>query len=137
MSQALRAVEATGPEGFLETGVAYVEWALDHPAHFQVMFRPHLVDEEDAALQEALAGLAEALMLGVGDFSGRTQAGEPGTNPLALAAWSMTHGFATLPLAGNLPGRAGGSNRPTADVSAGQPVAELARATLRHLARPD
>src|SRR5690606_10690770 len=67
MTDALRAVDRARPEGFLETGVAYIEWALAHPAHFQVMFRPDLVDEADPALQESLAGLASELMLGVAD----------------------------------------------------------------------
>ncbi|NLG19815.1 MAG: TetR/AcrR family transcriptional regulator [Actinomycetales bacterium] len=123
MSQVLRAVDRTGPEGFLETGVAYIEWALAHPAHFQVMFEPDLVDMDDPDLREALDGLAGALMMGAADFAGRDQAGDPRTNPLALAAWSLTHGFATLALAGNLP-------------TDGAPVGELARDVLRHLAPP-
>ncbi|WP_109474436.1 TetR/AcrR family transcriptional regulator [Ornithinimicrobium cavernae] len=125
MTQALRAVDRTGPEGFLETGVAYIEWALAHPAHFQVMFRPDLVDEADPALQTALGELAGALMLGVADFSGRPSEGAPRTNPLALAAWSLTHGFATLALAGNLPSG-----------ETGQSLPDLARAVLRNLAQP-
>lgn len=124
MTQTLGSVGATGPEGFLETGVAYVEWALTHRAHFQVMFRPDLVDEQDPALREALHGLAGALMRGAADFAGQDQAGDPQTNPLALAAWSLTHGYATLALAGNLP--TGGS----APERTGQ-----IRAVLRHLAR--
>lgn len=123
MTQTLQEVDAAGPEGFLETGVAYIEWALGHPAHFQVMFRPHLVDEEDAALRESLHGLAGALMRGAADFSGQEQGGDPQTNPLALAAWSLTHGYATLALAGNLPR---GSDRERTD---------LIRSVLRHLAR--
>lgn len=122
MSRALRAVEATGPEGFLEIGVAYVEWALGHPAHFQVMFRPELVDQEDPELQESLQDLAGALMLGATDFTGRHQPGDPRTNPLALAAWSLTHGFATLALTGNLPTRATATER-----------AEQIRSVLRYL----
>lgn len=124
MSEALRAVDRTGPEGFLETGVTYIAWALEHPAHFQVMFQPSLVDMADPALREALDELGGALMIGAADFAGHDQAGDPRTNPLALAAWSLTHGFAVLALAGNLP---------TDEI--GKPVSELARDVLRHLAR--
>nr|WP_281496892.1 TetR/AcrR family transcriptional regulator [Ornithinimicrobium sp. F0845] len=123
MALALGAVDRTGPEGFLETGVAYIEWALEHPAHFQVMFRPELVDMADPSLRQALDGLGAALMIGAADFAGRDQAGDPRTNPLALAAWSLTHGFAALALAGNLP-------------TDGRPVGDLARDVLRHLALP-
>lgn len=125
MSSALRAVEVAGPEGFLDVGIAYVEWALDHPAHFQVMFRPDLVDEDDPVLRGALDELAGALMLGAGDFAGHHQPGSPRTNPLALAAWSLTHGFATLALAGNLP---------TGETRAER--ADVIRSVLRHLASP-
>lgn len=125
MTQALHAVDRARPEGFLETGVAYIEWALSHPAHFQVMFQPDLVDMADPVLRQALDGLAGALMTGAADFAGRDQAGDPRTNPLALAAWSLTHGFATLALAGNLP---------TEEI--GKPVGEVARDVLRHLAPP-
>ena len=125
MTQALRAVDRTGPEGFLEIGVAYIEWALAHPAHFQVMFRPDLADEADPALQTALGELAGALMLGAADFAGRDQPGNPRTNPVALAAWSLTHGFATLALAGNLP---------MGDTPAER--AEVIRSVLRHLSPP-
>lgn len=127
MTAALRTVDREGPEAFLETGVTYIEWAVDHPAHFRVMFRPELVDAQDTGLREALDGLAAELMVGVAGFSGRPEEGAPQTNPLALAAWSMTHGFATLALAGNLPG---------ADDGAGQSVAALARSVLRNLAPP-
>lgn len=125
MTHALRAVEVAGPEGFLEVGVAYIEWALAHPAHFQIMFRPDLVDETDPALAEALAGLAAELMHGAADFTGHDQVGDPSTNPLALAAWSLTHGFATLALAGNLPMGATPQDR-----------TGIIRSVLGHLARP-
>lgn len=125
MTEAINAVDRSRPDGFLETGVAYIEWALAHPAHFAVMFRPDLVDQQDADLQAALAGLARSLMVGVADFTGRPETGGPETNPLALAAWSLTHGFATLALAGNLPGQATPGGRAT-----------LARAVLRNLAGP-
>ena len=106
----------------METGVAYIEWVLAHPAHFQVMFRPDLVDEGDAALRLALDGLAETLMLGAADFSGQHQVGDPRTNPLALAAWSLTNGYATLALSGNLlAGRTAGVR------------SESIRSVLRHL----
>ncbi|USQ78951.1 TetR/AcrR family transcriptional regulator [Ornithinimicrobium faecis] len=125
MTSALGAVEITGPKSFLDVGIAYVEWALDHPAHFQVMFRPDLVDEEDPVLSEALDNLAGALMLGAADFAGQDQPGNPRTNPLALAAWSLTHGFATLALAGNIA---------TGDTP--EERVELIRSVLRHLTPP-
>lgn len=106
---------------FLDVGVAYVGWAVTHPAHYQVMFRPELVDGSDPAHAEALNGLRRALVdsLRAGrpgtDRTDRTDPGDRTDHPgdaaadgdgipvLGLAAWSIVHGFVTLALAGSLP----------------------------------
>ncbi|MCR0988394.1 MULTISPECIES: TetR/AcrR family transcriptional regulator [Streptomyces] len=82
-----------------ERGVAYVRFAREHPAHFQVMFQPALLRTEDPALRAATAAAGEALRAGV--------AGAPGadaTRPrlAGVAAWSLAHGFASLLLSDNL-----------------------------------
>ena len=91
---------------FLEVGVAYVRYAVAHPAHFAVMFRPDLVDDTDPELLRASA--ASAAMLygpvesvatvdgGDGDDAARRIAG--------TAAWALVHGIATLWLQGSLRG---------------------------------
>lgn len=94
LGQALtQAKQSTGD--FLEVGVAYVQFAVTHRAHFEVMYRPELYDPADPAVQEARA--AAALLL----------YGSPQPDPEQLskgvAAWAIVHGIATLWLAGNLP----------------------------------
>src|SRR5690625_1897071 len=42
-----------GPDGFLQGGRAYVQFALAHPGHFEVMFRPYLYRADDAELTAA------------------------------------------------------------------------------------
>ena len=86
---------------FLEVGVAYVGFAVEHPAHFAVMFRPELYRPDDPELLAAKARTSESLYRGANPFA----APEPGPDPqeAALAAWSLVHGFATLWLSGNLP----------------------------------
>jgi AcrR family transcriptional regulator len=133
-----RILDANRAGNFLEAGVAYVEFALQQPAHFQVMFRPDLVDGEDADLRAALDDLYAALSAGVRAFApslggaagtvGSAGSGATSTRPphdpgrsLALAAWSLAHGFATLAHSGNFPH------------DPGQDVSDLARDTLRHL----
>ena len=49
-----RTARETG--SFLEVGVAYVRFAVTHPAHFAVMFRPDLHDTDDPELVEAAPG---------------------------------------------------------------------------------
>jgi AcrR family transcriptional regulator len=96
------ALELTWNEShsFLEVGVAYVRFAIDHRAHFEVMFRPDLLRESDADLLDAqrrtralLYGPAATVTDGEGHADPRTP---------AVAAWSLVHGLATLWLAGNL-----------------------------------
>lgn len=113
--------------GFLEVGVAYVAWAVDHPGSFQVMFRPDVVDETDADLQRTLDELRLAL---VSALVARGAAGADGDAaniegipPVGIAAWGIVHGLATLLLNGAL------------DVAADDhdAVVDLARSTLVHL----
>jgi AcrR family transcriptional regulator len=90
------ALERTGD--FREVGVAYVRFALDHRAHFEVMFRPELYRPDDPALVEARERAAATLYGPTTDLTGDAGRGVDG----GIAAWSLVHGFATLWLTGNL-----------------------------------
>lgn len=89
-------------------GEAYVRFALAHPAHFRLMFRPSLVPP-DAIPHEGAPGQAFALLLdGVAEVLAnddvRRNVDQRG---LVLVAWSLVHGAAELlldgPLANGLP----------------------------------
>lgn len=96
------ALTAAAGGGLLEVGVAYVRFAVDHRAHFEVMFRPELYHRDDPELAAARERAGEALRAGVAGL------GPPGEAPAAgLAAWSIAHGFAALWLGGALPARVG------------------------------
>ena len=96
---------------FLEVGVAYVGFAVAHPAHFAVMFRPELYRAEDPELTTAKARAGESLYRGAAPFAAsesKASESKPSESSreaqeAALAAWSLVHGFATLWLSGNLP----------------------------------
>lgn len=85
---------------FLDVGVAYVEFALAHRAHFAVMFTPRLLDGEDtdlvAAKQEAFGTLSSGVdaMASAGQVEDAAAA--------VIAGWGIVHGIATLALTGNL-----------------------------------
>lgn len=87
--------EAQERGSFLEVGVAYVEFALAHPAHFDVMYQPGLYDVSDPELREAKAGMA-ALLYGTADVDAEQLAA-------GVAAWSIVHGLVTLWRNGNVP----------------------------------
>ena len=86
---------------FLEVGVAYVGFAVGHPAHFAVMFRPELYRADDPELVAAKERAGESLYRGAAPFAA-SESG-PDSQEAALAAWSLVHGFATLWLSGSLP----------------------------------
>lgn len=86
---------------FLEVGVAYVRFAVDHRAHFEVMFRPDLYRPDDPEVASARQRAADALSGGVGSVAATRRGPDV---PLAgVAAWSLVHGFATLWLNHALP----------------------------------
>ena len=86
---------------FLEVGVAYVRFAVDHRAHFEVMFRPDLYHPDDPEVAAARQRAADALYGGVGSVAATDRGPDI---PLAgVAAWSLVHGFATLWLNHALP----------------------------------
>ena len=87
-------------------GRAYVEFALRHPAYFQVMFRadavpleryPDARKQEDEAFGRLVEGIDQAL------------AGQPAETrrKLAIASWALVHGLATLILEGSLARKVG------------------------------
>ncbi|WP_432903228.1 TetR/AcrR family transcriptional regulator [Micromonospora matsumotoense] len=95
------ALTAAGDD-LLDVGVAYVDFAVRHRAHFEVMFRPDLYRADAPEVRAARERAGAALRLGVAALPvGRAAPGEARTD--ALAAWSIVHGFATLWLSGALP----------------------------------
>lgn len=85
---------------FAAVGVAYVAFAADHPAHFEVMFTPALYRTGDPDV-EAARGRAGAVLY----RSAATVADAAGGDAAraAVAAWAYVHGIATLWREGNLP----------------------------------
>ena len=88
-----------GAEVMVRLGRAYVDFACAHPEQLQVMFRPRHLESEGPpppALVEigaqAYGHLADAVR--VCQAQGLAPAGDP--DELALSAWSLVHGFASL-----------------------------------------
>jgi AcrR family transcriptional regulator len=92
---------AFGDHGFVAGGTAYVQFALEHPGYFEVMFRPALYDLEDPALIAARDGAFEVLVESARHAIG-PDASDEQAEELAVAGWSLSHGFSTLWLQANL-----------------------------------
>src|SRR3954471_12688810 len=73
-------------DSFLEMGVGYVGFAVEHPAHFAVMFRPDLYHADDPAVLAARAAARASLTGGLALLSAPRGDGDPAI--AGLAAWS-------------------------------------------------
>lgn len=80
-------------------GMAYVEFALAHPARYQLMFRRQRIDHDDCALQQAAEQAFLPLAQCVATLT-KTPHSRAADNPYLLLAWSSVHGFAMLALEG-------------------------------------
>jgi AcrR family transcriptional regulator len=107
----------------LEIGVAYVRFAVERTAYFEVMFRPELYRRDDPALVAAQARAARSLQNALSTLPDAPTGTE--ARMAGLAAWSITHGFATLWLGDALPRDALGEDPQSA-----------ARLVIRHLFDP-
>ncbi|MEJ2855692.1 MULTISPECIES: TetR/AcrR family transcriptional regulator [unclassified Saccharothrix] len=87
LADRLEETKAAGGD-FVEVGTAYVRFAVEHRAHFEVMFRPDLYHAHDPAVEAARTRAGAVLADGVAD--------QPDPELASAAAWSITHGFATL-----------------------------------------
>ena len=88
-----------------EAGVAYIRFAMTHPAQFRLMFRPELRESDQGAESakddhESSSGY-EVVITGLeaAQREGLIAAGD--IAPLALTAWSTVHGLVDLILDGN------------------------------------
>jgi AcrR family transcriptional regulator len=88
-------------------GRGYVRFAVAHPAHFEVMFRPDALnpaDPEFIEASDAAYGLLTAI-IGRCHAAGRLHGRVP--EVVAVSAWSLAHGLAALWLSGRLAERTG------------------------------
>lgn len=81
-------------------GWAYVMFAAEHRAHFDVMFRPELLRYEDPALASAASAAYQELLDSVNSCWPDASATDLELH--AIRAWAEVHGLATLWLHGNL-----------------------------------
>jgi AcrR family transcriptional regulator len=90
-------------EALTHGGQAYLQFALEHPAHFRVMFRPELVELERYPTAQVEAERAyAALETLVGRVVAEGKMPPEGAPGLLVLAWSFVHGLAALVLDGPL-----------------------------------
>ncbi|RRJ88840.1 TetR/AcrR family transcriptional regulator [Gulosibacter macacae] len=85
---------------YLEIGVAYVEFALEHPGHFAVMFDTDQQLDDDAELRAAQARAFGELTICVERFDDERAKADMAA--ATIAGWSMMHGLVVLHRSGSL-----------------------------------
>jgi len=92
-----------------EQGLAYVRFALAHPARFQLMFRQGKWDPDYPGFQAVANRSFDVLERAIRAARGVKQDAplDPQAHGMLLATWSIVHGFAHLALGGQLDGPAG------------------------------
>jgi AcrR family transcriptional regulator len=105
---------AASDRGFVFGGAEYVRFALENPGFYEVLFRPSLCDQNDPDLKQArteafdiLYGSAQRSLTSASNSEAIT---EGDVASLAIAGWSMSHGYATLFATGNF------ADRPAGDI---------------------
>lgn len=102
-----RDMDAPGADGreasLVELGQRYVAFAAEHPALYDLMFRPAELRLDDAELRAAQEASLAALARATGE-------GVPGD--ATVVAWAFAHGVASLVGLGALPGGGAASGLP-------------------------
>lgn len=117
---------ASDPRAALRAiGIAYVEFAVEHPAHFRVMYGVEAAQSRraDATIGASAASVFAALTQTIAEAQ-RGQNVSSDTLDYALAAWSMVHGLASLLVDGQLQPRLYGDKSPVE-------LADIVARTLR------
>ena len=122
------------PDALVRAGEKYVAFALAHPAHFAVMFDPHLLRMSDAALTAERNLAFDNFFTAVRQTTGTDDAEQVATQ--ALASWSVVHGVAVLWLQGNLPYPADAECVPEVFAQLGAGLRTVAVASAAHLPKP-
>lgn len=129
-------IEPTDPavDRFCRAGQTYVEFALDHPALFRIMFRPDLVAMERFPDARACGERAfQTLPTLVQACIAEGLPAEPNVEALIVLAWAIPHGLACLildgPLAFKIPETAAAREQITSNVMAAMRAMLLARMT--------
>lgn len=96
-----KAAAQTSAHAFAQMGVAYVQFAVERPGLFRLMFGPAVADRSRSPELLATIAASMALFESGQKRSARAKAFDP---VAALQAWATVHGLATLAIDGMLPG---------------------------------
>ena len=104
MAALMEAYRSEAPDDAVQrlraVGQAYIDFALAHRAHFQLMFGSDRLDRADAALQQAGGRCAAPLETAMAEVLHTLGLAPDSLPQRLLLAWAAVHGFATLVIEG-------------------------------------
>ena len=101
---------------------AYIDFAVEHRAHFRIMFRPELVhlDQHEQAMKAANLAFGHVPAMVAEAMRGGLLV-EPSAESMTATIWSFAHGYACLlldgPLTMMMPGAAANPKKATRDAT--------------------
>jgi AcrR family transcriptional regulator len=107
LAEMTTAAPADGPSTLAAIGRGYVRFAVAEPAQFDVMFRVDALDEGASELVAATDAAFGLLAATIDECRLEGWIGDRDPTLVAVAAWSMVHGLASLWISGRLAGRIG------------------------------
>lgn len=83
---------------FKACGLAYIDFTIGHASHYRVMFGPGRSEDggTEVLQKKAAAACFDTLLGCITDCQKENLIREGDPHPMALAAWSVVHGFAML-----------------------------------------
>ena len=84
-------------------GKAYVRFAVEHRAHFEVMFRAGIDKVAHENLHEGSGQVFGLLLQAIGELQEEGHFADENLFDVALYLWSIVHGFSTIVVDGSVP----------------------------------
>jgi len=94
-----------GADVLAAIGRGYVRFAVEHPAHFEVMFRLDALDVDDQSFQAASDAAYSLLTSTIEQCRAEGRLGDLDPEVVTVSAWSLVHGLAALLISGRLSDR--------------------------------
>ncbi|WP_146340553.1 TetR/AcrR family transcriptional regulator [Nesterenkonia sp. NBAIMH1] len=113
LTDSLRSAVADEKPRLGDLGRAYVRFGLEHPALFELMFRPNELHPEDPALKRAQAESIGILASATSAIEVAERQSEVVPPARALVSWAFAHGLVALVRDGALQNAGGGADAST------------------------
>lgn len=94
--------ELTNRERFMELGVAYINFAVDHPAHYRILFDQRFFEEGKFPEVQKSAAKAFGLLHKTSSSCLREGATAQAKGNVANLAWACVHGISSLLMNGQM-----------------------------------